>query len=162
MGISESGHVHGDKFWIVGAVLRGAFLLDGIVWSQFDQNQEDIVDQIAEMVQKSKFFKELRVIILCSELVRESLFEDLLRLHEILGLPIIALLDNRIPMRFNHLLRSKILLVTVRRGRFLVLCIGLMQDEVEAILGISWKADQLPEPLRIARLVASALETAKS
>jgi endonuclease V-like protein UPF0215 family len=161
MGISVSGRAHEDRFSIVGVVLRGGLWLDGIVWSQFRRNQKDILEKTAEMILKSKFFKELRVVILCSELVRRFRSQGLLRFVEILGLPIIAVVDDR-TSRFDQVLRCKSILVKVRKGRFLSLCMGLTQDEAEAILRISWEAGRVPEPLRIAHLVASALDATKS
>ncbi len=161
MGISTSGRAHESRFSIVGVVLRGGLWLDGIVWSHFRRNQMDILEKTAEMILKSKFFKELRVVILCNELVRKFQFEGLLRLGKISGLPIIAVLDDSTP-QFDQILHSNSVFVTVRKGRFRALCMDLMRDETKAILKISWKAGPLPEPLRIARLVASALDATKS
>jgi endonuclease V-like protein UPF0215 family len=113
------------------------------------------------MVFNSRFYKEVRVIMLHENLAGRFLIRDLLRFHYMCELPIMIFFKAGKKGQYEVLQVDDPISCIKQRG-FLIQSIGLRQEEVKAILGVSWTSGSLPEPLRVARLVASALNSTKS
>ena len=162
IGIDDGSPKRVSKFPVVGAVLRGGLWLDGVVGIEIDLKAGGVVEAIAQMILSSRFYKELRVIMLHGRFISNIAPGGLMRLHEICGLPVMAFFETDAWKRCIEPSEGDAPLLSIKQGGFHILCLSLTKENAEAILKVSWKSSDLPEPLRVARLLASALKPVKS
>src|SRR5256886_16122884 len=83
---------------IVGAIVRGGLYLDGIL-----NFQGTITGKVSEQIQQSRYYLELRVIMLHDPKGRLNIGQ----LWKTTGLPVIAITKTRLRLRNNHTLDRK-------------------------------------------------------
>lgn len=126
----------------VGVVARGGLYLDGVIL--FPSNSKNVMRECARGVLDSAYFSELRAIMLHSpddERASRSL-------ESMTGLPTIAISKDepRHGRGYKVFRRNRGLLWVKTRLELAILT---------KILSVSWTFGRLPEPLRVAHLLAS-------
>jgi len=125
----------------IGAVVRGGLYLDGIL--AFTRDAEGEVDRLAKQIAKSRYFPELRTIMLHDP--RGLL--DLNTMQQITRLPVISIsLDSRFEAQGYRLYGKD--------PKQLWIKTDLESPSLEKILSLTKSGASLPEPLRIAHLLA--------
>ena len=122
---------------VFGAVVRGGKYLDGVVHFEFSKGGDG---ELCERIRGTKYFPELRILMLHDP--RKQLLPDLL--EQITGLPVIRVSEraNAGPLVF----RSKLGAVAQQSH--------LTKQIANKILSVTWTSGNLPEPARIAHLLA--------
>jgi len=158
---------------IVGVVYRGGKIFDGMLFTKVKVDGNDATEKIAEIVNSSRHKKQLKVIMLDGITVGGFNLIDLKELNKKTGLAIIAI-NRKLPdiKRVRAALKNfenfkerwkivknagKIRKVKIKNKFIYYQAKGIKNEDAEEIIRISCTRGLIPEPLRVAHLIASAL-----
>lgn len=160
---------------VVGVVFRGGLWLDGFMHTQVQVDGMDATQKLAEMITNSPHYHQLRVIMLNGVTIAGFNAVDTKKLYEKVKLPIIAVTrdepnfgDIRKALRnLPHARRrwraiekaGKIIKVRTREAEepVYVHVTGVSEDIAKRILRSTSTRSNIPEPLRVAHIIASGL-----
>jgi endonuclease V-like protein UPF0215 family len=160
---------------VVGVVFRGGYWLDGVMRTEVAVDGMDATEKIAEMVKTSPHYAQIRVIMLNGITFAGFNVVDLRRLLELTELPVIAVTREKpdfddIRKALNNLSQSEkrwsiienaknLIRVRTRRGEEPVYMqiAGISKEDAEKIVKETSTRSNVPEPLRVAHIVASGL-----
>ena len=129
----------------------------------------DSTDKIIEMIKRSKFFGEIKVIFLNAIVMAGLNVINLNKLHSQLNMPILCI--TRKKPRINALKNAlnsagfnyKIPNIEIAHiNNLFVQFVGLEKNSLPSLLKIFQKASCIPEPLRLAHLISSGISLGES
>jgi|TARA_B100001964_G_scaffold238288_2_gene303539 hypothetical protein len=161
------------KVLVVGAVFRGGSFLDGILSTKVNIDGNDSTKKIIEMINKCKFKLQLQCIFLDGIAVGGFNVIDVKELNKKTKLPVIVIIRRKpnIEKIKKTLIRikkkDKIKLIekagsVVPVGDIYIQLIGLSIEKAKEILKIVCTRSLIPEPIRIAHLIASGITFGES
>jgi len=159
---------------IVGVVMEGSDLVEGVAMTSFPIDGAGVTDFLATWIQGLRFRPGLQGIVLGGITIAGLAVVDVERLSRALELPVLVL--NRKDPR-NHRLGAALesagladRLEAVDRtppsfpvsdGLYLA-CAGASPEEAARLIGATRRKGEMPEPLRLAHLIASAVVRGES
>ncbi|MEM2119150.1 MAG: DUF99 family protein [Candidatus Bathyarchaeia archaeon] len=167
-------HTKGSAL-VIGVVFRGGLWLDGVMHTKVTVDGMDANERLASMIVSSPHFKQLRVIMLNGVTCAGFNVVDIKRLNEDTSLPVIAVTRkkpnyNEIYAALKHLPNSderwaamqragELFAVPARgkRGKIFVHVAGIAAGDAEQIVQKTATRSDVPEPLRVAHLIASGV-----
>ena len=165
-------HTEGSVI-VVGVVFRGGCWIDGVMHSYVAIDGFDATAQIASMINSSPHCKQLRLVMLNGITFAGFNVVDLKRLNSATNLPIIALTEdkpdlNAIHMALNNLPKSEerwrmvleagdIHKINCRGKSLYMVLAGVSLADALEIVELTSTRSCIPEPLRIAHLIASGI-----
>ncbi len=171
----------GGKTVLVGVVFRGGSFMDGLIKREISVDGTDAEQTIIEAVKKTKF-KDLRVIMLDGITFAGFNTVNIRKVFEETGLPVIAV-QRRKPNfpeflkaleRLPHAEERKKAMedagevfwadikISGREGRIPFQVAGLKPETAREIIKTSSTRALVPEPLRVAHLIATGLVKGES
>jgi endonuclease V-like protein UPF0215 family len=182
MGIDDGPFVaHTDgKVLLVGTVFRGGRWLDGIVRAYIDIDGTDATQRIIDMVNKSRHKGQLRVIMVDGVTFGGFNVIDIQEIFRQTGVPVIVVsrkmpdftkvkeaLKNLPDWRERwRMLRAASKIHRVRsRPRAAPVCVqvaGINLTDAEQIVKLTSTRSLVPEPLRVAHLIATGIVRGES
>ncbi|MDH7595282.1 MAG: DUF99 family protein [Candidatus Bathyarchaeia archaeon] len=177
VGIDDGVFVPHTQGWtdVVGVVFRGGYWLDGVMKTEVAIDGMDATDKIAEMITTSPHYAQLRVVMLNGITFAGFNIVDIKKLSELIRLPIIAITREKpdfddIHKALMHLPESEkrwsivkdsqqLIKIKTRRGQEPVYMqiAGISREDAEKIVKESSTRSNIPEPLRVAHIIASGL-----
>lgn len=160
---------------IVGVVFRGGYWIDGFMHTQVQVDGMDATEKLTRMIMESPHYQQLRVIMLNGVTLAGFNVVDIIELHENIGLPVIAVTRDspdfgdirkalrNLPQwkkRWKTIEKAgKIHKVRTRDGEdpIYVHAVGISEKTAERIIKSTSTRSNIPEPLRVAHIVASGL-----
>ncbi|MGQ9566302.1 MAG: endonuclease dU [Candidatus Bathyarchaeales archaeon] len=181
VGVDDGVFVPRAKGWadVVGVVFRGGCWLDGIMKTEVTIDGTDATNKIAEMITTSPHYAQLRVIMLNGITFAGFNIVDIKKLFELTRLPVIAITREEpdfddIREALTHLPESEkrwsiikdsrqLIKIKTRHGQEPVYMqiAGLSRKDAEKIVKESSTRSNIPEPLRVAHIIASGLTKQK-
>lgn len=179
LGIDDSALIR-DRILVVGAFFRGGQWLDGVMRSEITRDGMDATERIIEMVTSSKHCGQIRVIMLDGVTYGGFNPVDIVRLNEKTGIPVIVLMREvpdfeKIKRALCHLPDAdKRLKIMLRAGRVIktiskdasnpvfIQCAGIEVCMACEIVRLSATRGNIPEPLRVAHLIATGMVCGES
>jgi len=166
-----------DRTAIVGVVVRAPGYVEGVLSSDVEVDGTDATDRIIAMVKGSRFKVQLKAVLLDSGCVGGFNVVDIERVHRELGIPVITLTKDEPDVasikralrahfddweaRFEHL--SKPITVTRSlRYRLFIRAVGMKVEEAERLLAACTVRGAIPEPVRLAHIIASGVFSGES
>lgn len=175
IGVDDSPfNKFGDsKVLVVGVVMRGGSWVDGILSTKVIVDGDDSTKKIAEMINKCKFKPQLQCIFLDGIAVAGFNVIDVKELSNKTKLPVVVVI-RRMPdianikktlIKINK--KNKIKLIekagdVVQVNDIFAQLTGIELEQVKKILKIVCTRSLIPEPLRLAHLIASGVTTGES
>jgi endonuclease V-like protein UPF0215 family len=165
-------HVKGTAL-VVGVVFRGGLWLDGVIHTRVEVDGFDAVDKITEMILNSPHYRQLRVIMLDGVTFAGFNIVDIRELSEKTELPVIAVTREKPNLEKIHRALDNLSLsekrwtailhagdvfavFTREKNEKVYTCIsGISREDTDEILRVTATRSSVPEPLRVAHLVAS-------
>jgi endonuclease V-like protein UPF0215 family len=169
-----------SRVLLIGAVLRGGQWLDGVLSTSVSVDGRDATWRIIKMVNESRHKGQLRVIMTDGATFAGFNVVDIREIFERTGIPVIAVSKDRPNMkkieraiknlpdwqaRWKILKRAgKIYSVESRSGAHIFMQMaGVKKNDAEKIIKTTATRSFLPEPLRVAHLIARGVgENVKS
>jgi endonuclease V-like protein UPF0215 family len=164
---------------LIGVVYRGGTVFDGMMSAEVEVDGLDSTDVVIRKVKKSKHREQLRVIMLHGITFGGFNVLDIGKLNKETGLPVIVVCRKK--PNFKDIKKAlgkfpdfeKRWAVVERAGKVFELetknnkkiyfqFIGLEKGEAEEIILLSCTRSLIPEPLRVAHMVASGLVKGES
>ncbi|MBN2110303.1 MAG: DUF99 family protein [Methanosarcinaceae archaeon] len=174
LGIDDSALIS-ERILIVGAFFRGGSWLDGVMSSYVTRDGLDGTERIAEMVRSSKHFPQIRIIMLDGITYGGFNTIDIAQLYERTGIPVIVLMReypdfDMIDRALAYLPDSRIRKEIIERAGKIVKvstkdvlnpvyiqCSGIEMKDAASIVKLSATRSNIPEPLRVAHLIATGI-----
>jgi endonuclease V-like protein UPF0215 family len=179
LGIDDSPLVSKDVL-VIGAILRGGGWLDGLLSTHIQKDGMDATECIASMISGSRSYGQLRVVMLNGVTFGGFNVVDIETLHELTGLPVIAVMRKLPDMesirsaldhlseperRYEMILHAgKIQEVTTkwRGGPVYYQCKGIENDDAARLIVETAIHSRLPEPVRVAHIIATGVVLGES
>ncbi len=167
-------HVPGQVL-VVGVVFRGGYWLDGVMHTKIGVDGFDATDKIASMITDSPHFKQLRVVMLNGITFAGFNVVDIKALNKAANLPVITVTRDKPDLEEIHEAlqnlpqseqRWKLVLDAGEPSPFstrnaketvYVQTAGISMGDAEKIVRLTSTRSSIPEPLRVAHLIASGI-----
>jgi len=165
---------------LVGALFRGGMWLDGVLKTTITRDGTDVTDKLVEMVGKSRHMGQLRVLMVDGITFAGFNVLDVKEVFRRLGLPVIVVSRDQ-PNMANILKAIKNLPDWRKRwmkikgagrihqvetkgrgGPIYIQVVGMKIEDAERIVRLSSTRSLLPEPIRAAHLIATAIVRGES
>ncbi|MCW4010788.1 MAG: DUF99 family protein [Candidatus Bathyarchaeota archaeon] len=177
LGVDDSPFVFRSKAQtlVVGVVFRGGYWLEGAMSTQITVDGADATPKISSMIKASPHYKQLRVVMLNGVTFGGFNVVDIKALNAETNLPVLAVTDRKPDLaKVQSALRNvpdseekwravlnagEIFPVVTRAGKrpLYVEAVGVDRDAAAEILRLTSTRSRIPEPLRVAHLVASGI-----
>jgi len=155
---------------IIGVVSLGGDSLVGVLSSKVKVDGDDSTDQIIKMINKSKYYKQIRGIFLKGLSVGGFNVVDIHRLFQETGIPVIVVMKKYSP----NLEKIEAILTKLRLSEKLILFqqagkihsfydelyyqfVGLEKKEAIEFLNLTCTTAYKPEPLRLASIIGTGI-----
>ncbi len=169
------------KTILIGAVFRGGQFMDGLLKAEIEIDGLDAEGKIISLVRKCKF-KDGRVIMLDGITFAGFNIVNIQKIFEKTKLPVIAVTRKKIdfekffaaaaktsrPAKILECVRAAGTVYTAdfklgnKKGKFFFQCAGLQPRDAAEILSVCTTRAFVPEPLRVAHLIASGVVLGQS
>ena len=180
LGIDDASfNLYEDKKTIlIGAIFRGGKWLDGVLKTEVAIDGNDATEKIAGMVKNTRH-KDLRVIMLDGITFGGFNVANIKKIYEETGLGVIVVV-RKLPdfeeiemviKRYDYYEERKEGIraagiprkVETRPGNFIYIqCSGIKFEDAEYIVKLSSTRSLIPEPIRVAHLIASGVALGES
>lgn len=158
---------------VVGVVTRGASYVEGVLSTAVSIDGNDATRKLAEVITASRFRRMVRAVFLNGVTMGGFNVINLDLLHDQIGIPLVAIVRDQphetasadaLRKHFpDAALRLEVLgrqqPKPVRNGAFKVWCTwrGVTAEDVKGLLEASTMRGAIPEPLRLAHVIASGI-----
>jgi len=160
---------------VVGVVFRGGYWLDGVMRTEVEVDGLDGTEKVASMIIESPHYKQLRIIMLSGITLAGFNVVDIKELYNKTGLPVIAITRDmpnmkeieqaieRLPekeKRWRAIQNAgEMIKVQTRKKEepIYMQIAGIKREDAEKIVKITSTRSNIPEPLRVAHIIASGL-----
>jgi endonuclease V-like protein UPF0215 family len=165
-------HTKGNAL-VVGVVFRGGYSIDGVMHTQIIIDGLDATEKLALMINNSPHYRQLRLVMLNGITFGGFNVVDIQKLHLATKLPILVLTSEKPDLngiheaiknlpkceeRWGMILEAGKIHEIINKGKAIYLeTAGLSFDDAEKIIGLTSTRSSLPEPLRVAHLIASGV-----
>lgn len=177
LAIDDSALVS-DRIMIVGVVFRGGEWMDGVLRSEITRDGMDATDVIAGMVTGTRHYQQIRVIMLDGVTYGGFNVVDITELQRRTCLPVIVVMRSEPDMarirdalqnlpaadkRWQSILNAgAIAEIDVHEGSLYIQCAGIGITDASKIVQLATTHSHIPEPLRIAHLIATGIVCGES
>ncbi|MBI0584327.1 MAG: DUF99 family protein [Methanomassiliicoccus sp.] len=179
LGIDDSPFTFQSKrALVVGVVARLPMYIEGIMRTEVDVDGSDANDAVLAMLERSRYLEQLRLIMFDGIAVAGFNVIDIDRLHRATGIPCATVTRSMPDMdrmekalrahfpdwreRMAVISRNPLYMVGPRRRPLFAAVRGMDIELFEEMLAECTVQGRLPEPLRIAHLISSAMVLGES
>lgn len=163
---------------VVGVVFRGGYWLDGVLSTKVKVDGFDATDRIATMMVESPHYRQVRIMMLEGVTFGGFNVVDIKELNALTELPVIVVTRNKPDFREIHAAVKKLPNSTERWAavqnagqvfevhtrsldeKVYMEISGIRESDARRILQLTSTRSSIPEPLRVAHLVASGTSQA--
>jgi uncharacterized protein len=161
------------KVRIIGVFYRGGNFLDGVLSSTASVDGSDATREIATMVSRSKFYSQVRAIMLNGIAVGGFNVIDIQKLSRATKRPVIVVMRKQPKMKEMEAalkklkMEKKISLIKAAgeistAGKVLIQVAGISVEKAMDIIKLTATHSFVPEPIRVAHLLASGIAFGES
>jgi hypothetical protein len=167
-----------EKTALIGVVFRGGSYLEGVLKSEIIVDGDDVTDKIIDMIRTTRHQGHLRILMLSGITFGGLNIANIHRLYEKTGLPIIIVTRKlpdlsamkkaifRVPHpedKIKRLLSAGDLHeIELNTRSVIIQKIGLSLKDAIEIIKLSTIRGLIPEPIRVAHIIASGITTGES
>jgi len=174
LGIDDSPFSFNDKYsTVIGAVMRGGEYLECVLSRQVTVDGDDATFICKDMIKNTKYRKQLKVAMIDGVALGGFNIVDSEELYSSTGLPIITITRDKPNFeeiktalmknfkdweeRWNAINKGPLHMIKTKYNPIHVKCTGISVEEAKEIIKISTIRGVLPEPLRVAHIIASGI-----
>jgi endonuclease V-like protein UPF0215 family len=167
------------KVPVVGVIFRGGKFLDGALKTEVTIDGNDATEKIVKLINSSRHKQQLKVIMFDGVTLGGFNIVDIKKLNKKTGLPVVVI-NRKIPnleevknalmnfkdfkQRWKKILNAgKIKECKIQENKKVYYqSVGLDDEETEEIIKLSTTRSFIPEPLRVAHIIATAFVKGES
>ena len=178
LGIDDSPLIRDDVL-VVGAVFRGGDWLDGVMKTSVKRDGVDATKRLTEMILSSKHLTQFRVMFLDGVTFAGFNVVDIHEIYKQTSVPVVVVTRNMPDMdaiksalsnledgeeRFQTMLRAGELFEVDTGGPtpVYIQCAGISSEYAAALTRMTSIHASIPEPLRVAHMIATAMVLGES
>jgi len=179
LGIDDSPFTFTDKYAaVIGVVMRGGEYLECVLRNQVAIDGNDATDVCKQMINNTKHKQQLRAAMIDGVALGGVNVINIKELHTATNLPIITITRDKPDLekikralqknfedwkeRLTLLKQGELYTVTTKHNPIYVKSIGITIKEAEEIIKLSTIRGVIPEPLRVAHIIASGITRGES
>jgi endonuclease V-like protein UPF0215 family len=165
---------------VVGVVYRGGCWFEGVMHTKIANDGMDATAKLGSMINDSPYYGELRVVVLDGITFAGFNVVDISELSATVGLPVISVVRDKpdldeiksalknlseFEQRWQSMQNAgRLFVVEVRDGEnpVYVQTAGILIEDAKKILRMTSTRGNIPEPLRVAHLIASGLTASEN
>jgi endonuclease V-like protein UPF0215 family len=179
LGIDDSPFTFNDSYTrLIGVVMRGSSYLECVLSRQVSIDGDDATCICIDMIEKTKYKKQLKGILLDGVTLGGFNVVNIKEIHSFTELPVITITRDKPDFkkieialkknfgdwqkRFKVIKNGKLYKITTKHNPIYVKFVGLNLEEVKEIIKISTIRGVIPEPIRVAHIIASGISRGES
>jgi endonuclease V-like protein UPF0215 family len=179
LGVDDSPFKFQDrKATVVGALVRLPNYLEGVMTSKVTVDGSDASDVLIEMVSSSRYRDQIKAVVLDGIALAGFNVLDLERIHKTLGTPVLTVTRDKPDLdkmrlalskhfsdwedRYSLITRLELRQVRTEHKSLWASGLGLDWPAFEELVRLSIVRGAVPEPVRMAHLIASAIVKGES
>ena len=179
LGIDDSPFTFSDKYTkIIGVVMRCSGYIEGILSNEVLTDGNDATKICIEMINKTRHKKQIKTIMLDGVALGGFNIVDIKEVNSSTGLPIITITRDKPEFdkiknalikkfvdweqRWKLLSTGELNKVDTKHNPIYIKSIGINLDEAKEIIKNSTIRGAIPEPIRVAHLIASGVTRGES
>jgi len=179
LGIDDSPFSFNDKYAsVIGVVMRGGSYLECVLSDQVSVDGSDATFVCKNMIEGSRHKKQLKAVLLDGVALGGFNVVDIEELHSATDVPVITITRDepdfdKIKLaleknfddwkkRLGVMQKGKLFKIETQHNPIFVKYIGLSLDETKEIIKLSTIRGVIPEPIRVAHLIASGVTRGES
>lgn len=179
LGVDDSPFNFSDKYSrIIGTIMRGGQYLEGILCREVSIDGNDATAICKEMINNSRYREQLKALLLDGVALGGFNIVDIHEVHAETNLPVITITRDKpdfkkIRMaleknftdwkkRYNLMKEGKLHKIKTEYKPIFVKHVGISLSEAKEIINISTIRGVIPEPIRMAHLIASGIKRGES
>lgn len=166
-----------DEVMLIGTVFRGGVWLDGVLRTYIKGDGEDSTKKIIQMVNKTRHKDQIGVIMLDGITFGGFNLANIKDIFEKTGIPVIVIMrkfpdfekikealkrfeDHK--KRWNFVLDAGTVYKIENKEPIYIQISGIDLEDAKEIVTLSTTRSAIPEPIRVAHLIAAGVETGES
>ena len=179
LGIDDSPFTFNDKYGIIiGVVMRGGEYIECVLRERVLIDGDDATHVLIGMVKNTRHRKQLKAILLDGIALGGFNVVDIDKAYKETGIPIITVTRDKPDFekikkalkqnfqdweqRWNLINQGELLRVRTKHKPIFVKCSGIDLEEAKEIINISTIRGVIPEPIRVAHIIASGITRGES
>jgi endonuclease V-like protein UPF0215 family len=179
LGIDDAPFSFDEKYsTVIGVIMRGGEYLECVLRSQVTIDGTEATMICKQMIQNSRHRQQLKVIMLDGACLGGFNVVDINELSELTNLPVITITRDKPDwQKIKHALqknfkdwkdrwlllqKGKLHRIATQYNPIYIKCTGLLLEEAKEIIKISTIRGVIPEPIRVAHLIASGITRGES
>ena len=179
LGIDDSPFTFNDQYTtVIGVIMRGGGYIDGVLRSKVSIDGIDATNICKEMIENTRYRKQLRAVMIDGIALGGFNILDIEEMYLETNLPVITITRDlpdfeKIEMalkknfkdwkdRINIIKKGKIHKIETSHNPIYVKYVGTSIDEAKEIIKLSTIQGVIPEPIRVAHLIASGITRGES
>ncbi|MFQ6128253.1 MAG: DUF99 family protein [Thermoplasmata archaeon] len=179
LGIDDSPFSFEDKNTeIVGALIRAPNYIEAVMKSKIEVDGWDSTEQIERMIQKSRYRENISIVLLDGIALGGFNIVDIKKLNESIEIPVASITRKRPDLgsietalkkkfkdwkkRYELIIENEIKTVETRHKPLYAQYVGMDFDKLKTLIRKSTVRGALPEPIRVAHLIVTAIKKGES
>jgi len=179
LGIDDSPFTFKDKYGIViGVVMRGGDYIECILKNQVSIDGNDATFVCKQMIINSRYNKQLKAVLIDGVALGGFNIVDIKEIYDSTSIPVITITRDKPDFekiksalqknfkdwekRFNLIMTGELHEIRTKHNPIYIKYIGLAIEEAKEIIKLSTIRGVIPEPIRIAHLIASGITRGES
>jgi endonuclease V-like protein UPF0215 family len=179
LGIDDSPFTFNEKYaTIIGVVMRGGEYLESVLKNQVSIDGDDATFVCKQMIENTRHRVQLKALLLDGIALGGFNIVDIEEIYTTTSLPVITITRdkpnfekiklalqknfNDWKKRFDLMKKGELHEVKTKHNPIYVKCTGLRIEEAKEIIKLSTIRGVIPEPIRVAHLIASGITRGES
>ncbi len=167
-----------DKTIVIGVVMRGGGYIEGVIRREITVDGDDATDTCIEMILTTRHRQQLKATLLDGVSLGGFNVVDIERIYDETGIPIVTVTRDKPDLerirealkkhfkdwkrRFSIITNGKLFTVETQHNPIYVKCAGIDSERAKEIITLSTIRGVIPEPIRVAHIIASAIVRGES
>jgi endonuclease V-like protein UPF0215 family len=179
LGVDDSPFTFTEKYTtVIGAIMRGGEYLECVLKNQVAVDGSDATHVCKEMIKNTRHRKQLKAMMLDGIALGGFNVVDINEVYSATNLPVITITRDEPDFgkikkalqqnfddwkeRLNLMKKGKLHKVKTLHNPIYVKCVGISIKEAKEIIKLSTIRGAIPEPIRVAHLIASGVTRGES
>jgi endonuclease V-like protein UPF0215 family len=179
LGIDDAPFTFKEKYsTIIGVVMRGGEYLEGVLRNQVTIDGTEATEICKQMIQRSRYRQQLKTVMIDGACLGGFNVVDIDDLSQSTHLPVITITRDKPDQRkikqalqknfkdwqqrWNLLQKGSLHRIPTQHNPMYIKCTGISLEEAKEIINISTIRGVIPEPIRVAHLIASGITRGES
>jgi len=179
LGIDDSPFSFNEKYAnIIGVVMRGGEYLECVLSRQISIDGDDATFSCIDMIKNTKHRKQLKALLLDGVTFGGFNVVDVKEINTSTNLPIITVTRDKPDFlkiekalknnfadwknRLNLMKKGRLYVVNTKYNPIYIKCVGIDVKDAKEIIKLSTIRGVVPEPLRVAHIIASGITRGES